>query len=397
MHIAFVSGPAHGHVNPALSVVEELVERGHRVTFATGAPLVGAVSESGATPVEIPATLPPVLRTSNEMTADDVAGILEHSLEEMPGVLGTLEEHFAADVPDAVCFEIMTNEGQMLAYRLDVPAVSWIPTFAGNEHFSLFSRIVSADFDHTSPRLLSAVERTAEMASSNGVPQERDPIAAPPCGLNLSLLPREFQIAGETFDDRVRFVGPSPRRNGAERDWTPPDRDAAVLLVSLGTVANRRPDLFRSCVRVFAGGPWHVVVATGDLPADEIGEVPDNVELHEFVPQLSVLRYASAFISHAGMNSVMEAMLHRVPVLAVPQTPEQRTNAARVEELGLGRVVCEELDPPTLRRLVDEVVGDEVISRNLEWMREAITRSGGCSAAADAVEGYLSQEGERGE
>ncbi|XVS65936.1 hypothetical protein ACQPYE_07745 [Actinosynnema sp. CA-299493] len=33
-HIAFLNIPGHGHVNPTLPVVTELVNRGHRVTYA---------------------------------------------------------------------------------------------------------------------------------------------------------------------------------------------------------------------------------------------------------------------------------------------------------------------------------------------------------------------------
>jgi UDP:flavonoid glycosyltransferase YjiC (YdhE family) len=37
MHLAFVSIPAYGHVNPTLPLVAELVARGHRVTYFTSA------------------------------------------------------------------------------------------------------------------------------------------------------------------------------------------------------------------------------------------------------------------------------------------------------------------------------------------------------------------------
>ena len=33
-HIAMFSLAAHGHVNPSLEVIRELVARGHRVTYA---------------------------------------------------------------------------------------------------------------------------------------------------------------------------------------------------------------------------------------------------------------------------------------------------------------------------------------------------------------------------
>jgi len=43
-HLVFVVTPGHGHVNPTLPLVEELVARGHRVTYVTGARLLPAVA-----------------------------------------------------------------------------------------------------------------------------------------------------------------------------------------------------------------------------------------------------------------------------------------------------------------------------------------------------------------
>ena len=90
------------------------------------------------------------------------------------------------------------------------------------------------------------------------------------------------------------------------------------------------------------------------------------------------------------MNSTMESLYHAVPLVTVPQMPEQEANARRVEELGLGRrLVQQELTPELLRATVDEVAADEEIRANLAAMRMSIREAGGSVAAADAIEARL--------
>ena len=48
MHLAFVSIPAYGHVNPTLPLVAELVGRGHRVTYFTSADFGPRIRAAGA-------------------------------------------------------------------------------------------------------------------------------------------------------------------------------------------------------------------------------------------------------------------------------------------------------------------------------------------------------------
>jgi len=164
-----------------------------------------------------------------------------------------------------------------------------------------------------------------------------------------------------------------------------------VLFISLGTAFNDRPAFFRMCLQAFGDGVWQVAMAVGDRvdPAG-LGPVPGNVEVRPSFPQLAVLRHADVFVSHAGMNSTMESLYHAVPLVTVPQMPEQEANARRVEELGLGRRLApQELTPELLRATVDEVAADEEIRANLAAMRTSIRKAGGSVAAADAIEARL--------
>ncbi len=212
----------------------------------------------------------------------------------------------------------------------------------------------------------------------------RDNAPAPP---SLVFIPREFQIAGNSFAEDVHFIGPSmPRRARRSASWTPPHDDAQVLLVSLGTAFNNRPEFFASCAEAFADSRFHVVLSLGTHidPAD-IGTLPHNIEAHQTVPQLDVLRHATAFITHAGMGSTMEALYYKVPTIAVPQVREQSVNAARLESLGLG-VQLPSPTPGDLRTVTEKVAADTVIRSGLAEMKEAINRAGGTTAGTGIIE-----------
>ncbi len=360
-HIAFVVLPAAGHVNPTLPLVAELVRRGHRVTFSGGGDLVAATG----------ATVLPSRGGFVQPTASIRQSLLD-SVEVCRTVVPALEEMFTADRPDLLCYDVLTPYAPLLAHRLGVPTVVMSPTHAGTNS-SLRRLLIPAEFDPS-----EYVAARAALAADLGVP-----VDPPTPRRQIVFLPRRFQLDADTFDDSYLFVGPT--LSNQDGDWSPPGRP--VLFVSLGTVVNYRPDFFRAVVAAFADTSWHVAMAAGDrLDAMMLGPIPTNIEVRPHFPQQTVLRHAAAFVTHAGMNSVMEALLREVPMIAYPLTPEQTANAERVEELGLGRVLA---DPADLAVTVTDVARDPQIRANLATMADDLRAAGGAPAAADAVEAAL--------
>jgi MGT family glycosyltransferase len=207
--------------------------------------------------------------------------------------------------------------------------------------------------------------------------------------LRLVFLPRAFQYRGETFDDSFAFVGPCLSGTRSPGTWRPRGDGLPVLLVSLGTVYSEQPEFFRLCAEAMADLPWQVVLSGGGrVDADAVGALPPNVELWPRVPQLDVLAHASAFVTHAGMGSVMEALLHGVPMVALPQMGEQRAVAQRIADLGLGaRLAPAGLTAAELRDAVVRVAGDDRIRAGVaEFGRRA--SGGGAVEAVDRIEAY---------
>ena len=240
--------------------------------------------------------------------------------------------------------------GRVLAEKGDWASVATMPTYAGNEKFSLTEVFVSDSFEYNHPRLIELDRKMRDFAAEHGVKINPNPLAEVLAPLNIVFIPKAFHIAGETFDDRFRFVGPSERPEEDAASWQPPSSGAPVVFVSLGTGFNDLPDFFRRCMKAFADDRWHVVMATGErLDEALLGSIPPNVEVAPYFPQQAVLRHAKVFVSHLGMGSAMDALYFGVPLVGVPRMPESRITGHRVEELALGE--CLNIDEFTSEAL----------------------------------------------
>ncbi|MGK4582148.1 macrolide family glycosyltransferase [Kitasatospora sp. HPMI-4] len=359
--------PAHGHVNPTLGLVTELAARGHRVSYAVSDDFAALVEEAGATPVRYRSTFPTRGRPDWAMPrGGDGTAVLRRFHDEYLAVLPQLAAAYDDDPPEAVVYDLAAAHAPVLAQRWGVPRIQLSPTHVLYEGFEQDLGIAPA--------------------APDGAPAAA---AAPPAPC-LVMIPRSFQMKAERVPGHCTFVGPMPSERAVDGDWHAPD-GRPVLLVSLGSVYSDRPEFLRACVEAFKDLDWHVVMPLGWYhDTADLGELPANFEVCRWVPQMKVLSRASAFVTAGGMGSTMEAITHRVPLVAVPQAADQLVTGARIEQLGLGRLVpASEATAARLREAVLAVAGDEEIARRLDAMRAEILESGGARQAADVIETHL--------
>src|SRR5689334_7533702 len=221
-HIAFLTIPAAGHVNPTLPLVAELIRRGHRVSYATGPAYRSAVEAAGATLVELDWTAKPVKVSTGGQTTAELGAMLTGYVRASRPVMPTIERWLTDDRPDLFCYDMMTFVGSMLAGKLGLREATTVANFATNEHYDTRAMFVPADFNPTHPAFQEFLAERAAFAAEFGVPVETVAAAGAVAPLNLVFIPREFQIAGETFDDRFHFVGPAVGARVPTSDWEPP-------------------------------------------------------------------------------------------------------------------------------------------------------------------------------
>lgn len=124
-HIAVVSIPFPGHVNPTIEVVRELAARGHRVTYANDPSYAAVVEAAGAEFKPYRSTL----RNGNDVSGGDTIDQLTLFLDDAVAMLPQLREAYGNDRPDLFLYDIAGAPARLLAEQWGMPAVQLSPTF----------------------------------------------------------------------------------------------------------------------------------------------------------------------------------------------------------------------------------------------------------------------------
>ncbi|KUO19083.1 glycosyl transferase [Streptomyces dysideae] len=390
-HIAMFSIAAHGHVNPSIEVIRELVARGHRVTYAIPSLFAEKIAETGAEPKLWNSTLP---RPDDDPAAwgtellDHVELFLGDAIQALP----QLAEAYEGDEPDLVLHDITAYPARVLAHRWGVPAISLSPNLVAWEGYEEeVAEPMWAEPKRTE-RGQAYYARFQAWLEENGITRHPDPFVGRP-HRSLVLIPRALQPNADRVDESVyTFVGACQGDRTAEGDWQRPVGVEKVVLVSLGSAFTNLPDFYRECVKAFGDLPgWHLVLQIGKrVDPAELGDVPANVEVRSWVPQLAVLKQADLFVTHAGAGGSQEGLATATPMIAVPQAVDQFGNADMLQGLGVARhVPTEEATAETLREAALALVDDPEVARRLEEIQAGMATEGGTKRAADLIETEL--------
>jgi MGT family glycosyltransferase len=390
-HIAMFSIAAHGHVNPSLEVIRELVARGHRVTYAIPPLFAEKVAETGAEPKLWNSTLPgPDADPEAWGTTllDNVEPFLNDAIQALP----QLTEAYDGDEPDLILHDISAYPARVLGHRWDVPVISLSPCMVAWEGYEQEVGEPMWEEPLKTERGQAYYARFRAWLEENGITQHPDPFTGRPAR-SLVLIPKALQPHADRVDEKTyTFVGACQGDRSAEGDWQRPERARKVVLVSLGSSFTKQPAFYRECVKAFGELPgWHLVLQVGKhVDAAELGDVPENVEVRSWVPQLAVLKQADLFVTHAGAGGSQEGLATATPMIAVPQAVDQFGNADMLQGLGVARhLPTEEATAEALRTAALALVDDPEVARRLREIQAQTAQEGGTRRAADLIEAEL--------
>lgn len=390
-HIAMFSIAAHGHVNPSLEVIRELVARGHRVTYAIPPAFAEKVAGTGAEPKLWNSTLPgPDADPEAWGTTllDHVEPFLNDAIQALPQLIAAYE----GDEPDLVLQDITAYPARVLAHRWGVPAISLSPNLVAWEGYEQEVAEPMWEEPKKTERGRAYYAKFHNWLQENGMTEHPDPFVGRPAR-SLVLIPKALQPHADRVDESVyTFVGACQGDRSHEGDWQRPAGAEKVVLVSLGSSFTKQPGFYRECVKAFGELPgWHLVLQIGrHVDPAELGAVPDNVEVRSWVPQLAVLKQADLFVTHAGAGGSQEGMATATPMIAVPQAVDQFGNADMLQSLGVARhLPMEEATAEALRTAALALVDDPEVARRLRSLQAEMAEEGGTRRAADLIEAEL--------
>ena len=387
----FFGLPVHGHTNPTLPLVRELVRRGEEIVYLSTDEFAPLIATTGATyrPYRN-AFLPELGSVARRM--DELAWLFMRTTAEL---LDEELDAYRAEKPDYVVTDSVAPWGQWIGEILGVPVVTSVTTFAFNRQVMRYGAAHGVR-PKSARAFLSKLRHIARAVRLMRRLRRRYGVHGPGMmgtmsgrsGLTLVYTSRAFQPCAASFDDRYRFVGPllGPRGDDSTFPWET-IAHPVLLYVSLGTLFNADPAFYRHAFDALGGLDAQVVLSVGRrISIESLGRPPANILVQAHVPQLQILERAAAFVTHGGMNSVSESLFHGVPVVVIPQMSEQEFVARRTEELGAGVFLAKEaVTPESLRAAVERLLADDGFRVRARAIGESFRTAGGVMSAADAV------------
>jgi MGT family glycosyltransferase len=391
--IAYVGLPAHGHTNPTLPVMKELVARGHEIRYYNAEYFRYKVSPTGVIFCPLPEPLPTELDVSEALhefinAAKIVSRMAPHLTRYLIG-------EFEQERPDVVIYDSVAMWGYIAARTHRIPNICFITTFVldgsqGAIDFGTMLRFLWSIIPNA-PKLLRWRKSMAEefgKENSGGITEYAD--------LNIVFTSKEFHPKNSFVDGRFRFVGPSINADTRDGEF-PFERltDRTKVYISLGTVNNLDLDFYRAVFKAFGDYPAQFILSAGkntDIAA--LGNIPENFIVHNYVPQLEVLQHVDAFITHGGMNSVHEGLYYGVPEITVPHHFEQLLNSKRVAETDSGILLGDkrpygQVTAEELRQALDELLNNPQYKVNAEKYGKTLRDAGGYQRAVEEIEAYI--------
>lgn len=397
--ILMLPAPAASHITPLLPVARELVARGAHVTLACTAEIVNQYSDDLAG-LDI-WTFPAVSRL-RDLDPSDRRSRLVHlwlnTMDQALTVLPFLSERATSKEYDLCTVDPMALFGVLWTRSIGIPTLTVRSSFAATRRanpyacaqpaFDLGSTLTEgqrADLASASRRLHEIyngpIPSAHSMFTANSdptimlIPAELQPMATE--------LPDQFVYAGPAFEgEPPRFPIPS-----SATSLSSGNEMASIVYCALGDARrNSLTQLYEAVICAVQGSKLHLYAAAQSAAHGLLNNhaADPACTILTLADQPSFLSRASAFITHGGMGSVMEALHFGVPMILLPHTMEHMIIADLIAEQGLGLVVSD--DPRDIGQALRQVLAeDSVIRRNCRHMARRIRTYGGYKRAADAV------------
>lgn len=248
-HIAMFSIAAHGHVNPSLEVIRELVARGHRVTYAIPPVFADKVAGTGAEVKLWNSTLPGP-EDDPEAWGTTLLDNVEPFLDDAVQALPQLTKAYEGDTPDLVLHDITSYPARVLGHRWGVPVVSLSPNLVAWEGYEKEVGEPMWEEPLRTERGQAYYARFHAWLEENGITEHPDPFVGRPAR-SLVLIPKALQPNADRVDENVySFVGACQGDRGAEgsgggrpvrgrSSWCRSDRRSPSSPASTGSASRR--------------------------------------------------------------------------------------------------------------------------------------------------------------
>jgi MGT family glycosyltransferase len=418
-----------GHVGPLLSVAENLVNRGDRVTFLTSARHAAMIRAAGARPHPLPpeADIDETRLDSDLPGRADTSGIRRVNFDivrlfvaPMPRQTAALTDLMAqtrydAIIVDAGFFGILpfllgdrsarppvlayTTTPLMVSSRDTAPAGMGLPPSS-----SALGRLRNRVLNMLSHKVLLRESQTTANCLLDRMNSRPLPMFILDTGAlaDRYLVPSvpAFDYPRSDLPANVRYVGavhPRPSQGFRPPAWWPElDGPRPVVHVTQGTVDNADLGrLLEPTIDALGGEDVLVVATTGGRDVRQVRTpLPLNTYVAEYIPHDVLLPRVDVMVTNGGFGAVQRALATGVPLVVAGNTEDKPEVAARVAWSGAGiNLRTGTPTPAQLQHAVLEVLNNDRYRRRARELESAYAQRDGVAEIAALVDEVVDEHG----
>ena len=445
--------PASGHINIMSCLVKELVNRKtYNVVFFSTEKYKDLVERTGARYKKYSNF--PDLNLNNELSVFDIAILLmKAALKVLPELIQFCED----EKPDLILCDNGTYYGSFLINYLKtnhnngrlpfkMPKVVMLhSTFAMIENIYPNSNEINLMIGKKNFGMIIGyfklyfIQKKINDRFKLSLPNEMRKVAralANENQLNLCAVLKELQPRAAKLMDRFKFIGCcvsedvrnfkinneklklifnnfkpiNPMLNGERKI-----NEKKLIYISFGTIVNNKTDAFEKIITAldeFELEPdesnskiksenLEIIISVGSYVYEKFQDkinnhdykLPDNILLLPNVPQIEILKRASLFITHAGMNSASETIHYGVPVICIPIMGDQSLVALRLcDELNFGKKLdYNKFTSNQIRTYIHELLENKKYFENILELTKLSRKQNGVETGVNLIEEYFKQ------
>ncbi len=429
--VLFLPESAYGPTNQCIGLGNLLLQRGHRVVFASEASWAGRLSplgfeerlvdlaepdpDAGAEDAGqfwtdfIAETAPEFRKSTTEQLETFIKptyqALIDGAKHAEPALKRIIEE-VRPDVlveDNVVLFPALTTSGApfvriVSCNPLEVPGEGVAPALSGLPQDDPGSwASFRKEFEQTHQGLWEEFDAWVQEQGGSPLPHlefmPRDNAA------NIYVYPEEADyVAARPLDPSWHRIDSSVRLTDDE--YVVPDQVAdrpqgsALIYLSLGSLGGADVELMQTLADSLADSRHRFIVSKGPQ-ADRIS-LADNMVGEQTLPQTKVIPQVDLVITHGGNNTTTEALHFGKPMVLLPLFWDQYDNAQRMHELGFGiRLATYAHTPDELNGAIEKLLADTDLRERMHAMGARIRARDGLRKGADIIEqvGHTHRQG----
>jgi zeaxanthin glucosyltransferase len=417
-HFGILCPPSIGHLNPMCTLGRELQRRAHRVTFFNVPDVQGFVAKAELDFYSIgEAEFPLGTIEQNYKQLGEMSGLaaLKYTVRWLTKDVSMLFKEvptaLKATGVEVLIVDQVTSGGGTIADYLKLPFVTvcnallvnleaGIPPYFTPWQYrnSPWARWRNQAGNFFLNRISQPIrDRVSEQRSQWQLPPYASQIDRYSTIAQICQLPAEFDFPRVELPPCFHYTGPLQEPSGLEAVSFPEisfpfDQltEQPLIYASLGTLQNRKWEIFRAIAEACLGLDAQLVISLGN-PNNQQPDLnlPGSPLVVSYAPHQQLIEKASLVITHAGMNTTLGALSSGVPLVAIPITNEQPGIAARIAWTGTGEIIPPgKFNKNTLTKAIEQVLKQSSYKQNALRLQKAIQQAGGVKQAADIIEKF---------